>query len=85
MFYTCHDFIFVGTIGIVDWLINYKTTDGKAKNILASETPTNATEAVSTIIETHGAWKSLMDGKAQTDFWLQSTAPLFIGDPVCAA
>ena len=54
---------------IVDWLVNYKTTDGKAKNVLASEEPTDAAAALQTIAETHDAWSKLFSNKDHAKCW----------------
>ncbi len=48
---------------LVEWLIMYKTTDGKPKNKLASHTPDSAAEALKTVEETHQHWKKLVEGK----------------------
>ncbi|CAM9525447.1 unnamed protein product [Phaeothamnion confervicola] len=62
-----------GTLAkIKDWLINYKTSDGKPQNELASDRPRNAGEAAAVIAETHQRWESLVGGAAPHDdaFWL---------------
>merc|ERR1719379_275485 len=44
---------------LVEWLKMYKTTDGKAVNVLTSDTPTNATKAAAVVGECHQSWKAL--------------------------
>jgi len=69
---------------IVDWLINYKTTDGKAKNVLESIVPVNATEAIKTIEETHHAWSKLIKSETQVDsFWIKNTSPVSVAEALC--
>ena len=64
-----------------DWLKRYKTSDGKAENNLASETPKSQTEALAVIQDTHDRWRSLCgkDGSSlgsltskASEFWLNS-------------
>jgi len=56
---------------MVDWLKMYKTTDGKAVNVLASDTPTNAFGAAKVISKCHESWKALKArGAGDTGFWL---------------
>ena len=64
-----------------DWLKRYKTSDGKAENSLASETPKTMEAAMAVIDETHQRWKTLCgkDGtflnqlSSKTEgFWLNS-------------
>ena len=56
---------------LVEWLKMYKTTDGKAINVLASDKPTDAAKAAAVVSECHSSWKAL---KAKcvgdTGFWL---------------
>ena len=57
--------------GILEWLKMYKTTDGKAVNALASDTPTDAAKAASVVGECHESWKALKArGAGDTGFWL---------------
>lgn len=59
------------TAKLVDWLKMYKTSDGKAENSLASETPTSVAEAHAIIEECHERWQALKAGTAGTyDFFL---------------
>merc|ERR1711918_113606 len=44
------------TAKMVDWLKMYKTSDGKAENVLASDTPYSITE------ECHERWQALKAG-----------------------
>lgn len=64
-----------------DWLKRYKTSDGKAENTLASETPKTQSQALEVIQGTHERWKSLCgkDGSSlvslsskASEFWLDS-------------
>jgi 3'-phosphoadenosine 5'-phosphosulfate synthase len=64
-----------------DWLTRYKTSEGKAENSLASETPKPLSEALEMLQEMHQRWKSLCgkDGSSlaslsnkASDFWLDS-------------
>jgi len=56
---------------LIDWLKNYKTSDGKPQNRLAQEEPTTREEAVEIIGHTHERWGSLMKGEVpSTGFWL---------------
>lgn len=55
-----------GTIvRLLDWLKNYKTSDGKPVNRLKSDTPTSATEAIKIIDEVHTFYKNLLSGKTK--------------------
>jgi len=56
---------------LVEWLKLYKTTDGKAVNVLASDTPSSVPEAMAVIEECHKSWKKLKAaGPGSTGFWL---------------
>jgi len=56
---------------LVEWLKMYKTTDGKAVNVLASDTPLDATKAAAVVGECHASWKALKArGPGDTGFWL---------------
>merc|ERR1712070_667529 len=44
---------------LVEWLKMYKTTDGKAINSLASDTPSDSQTAAAVITECHESWKKL--------------------------
>lgn len=57
---------------LVDWLKMYKTTDGKAVNVLVSDTPDDAAKAKEVISECNGAWKKLAVDKTanNTKFWV---------------
>jgi hypothetical protein len=48
---------------LVDWLTNYKTTDGKPVNKLQSSRPSSAEVALRTILETHLFYNDLVAGK----------------------
>jgi len=57
---------------LIEWLKMYKTTDGKAVNELASDTPKTAAEASAVIAECHESWKGLKArGPGDTGFWLK--------------
>jgi hypothetical protein len=45
---------------LVDWLINYKTSDGKPQNTLASNEPASSSEAIEIINQVHGFYKDLI-------------------------
>jgi 3'-phosphoadenosine 5'-phosphosulfate synthase len=67
-----------------DWLKRYKTSEGKAENNLASETPRTAMEAVGVIQETHGRWRSLCGKDGTTVYSLSSkTAGFWLSSPGC--
>jgi len=56
---------------LVEWLKMYKTTDGKAVNELASDTPTDSVRAARVVKECHDAWAALKQrGAGDTGFWL---------------
>ena len=57
---------------LVEWLKFYKTTDGKAVNQLASDTPISAAGASKVIAECHQSWQALKArGPGDTGFWLK--------------
>jgi 3'-phosphoadenosine 5'-phosphosulfate synthase len=57
-----------GTLAnLVDWLINYKTTDGKPQNTLAQPEPTTVEQAVAIIEATNKQWQALRAGTAKHD------------------
>jgi len=57
---------------LIEWLKMYKTTDGKAVNALASDTPISAAGASKVIAECHESWKALKArGPGDTGFWLK--------------
>jgi len=56
---------------LVEWLKMYKTTDGKAVNELASDTPKDSAAAAAVVAECHESWKALKArGAGTTGFWL---------------
>ena len=57
---------------LLDWLKNYKTTDGKAVNLLTSDTPTSAADAAKVVAECHESWKALKADpkRGDSEFWL---------------
>ena len=56
---------------LIEWLKMYKTTDGKAINVLASDTPKTAAEAAAVVSECHASWTALKArGPGATGFWL---------------
>jgi len=56
---------------LIEWLKYYKTTDGKAVNVLSSDTPKTAAQASQVIAECHDSWKALKaKGAGSTGFWL---------------
>jgi 3'-phosphoadenosine 5'-phosphosulfate synthase len=46
----------------VDWLKNYKTSDGKPQNTLTSDEPTSASDAVAIITEVSEFYQALING-----------------------
>ena len=61
---------------LVEWLKRYKTTDGKAINVLASDTPSTTDVAMGVVNECHNSWKKLVaSGPGTTGFWLKWGAP----------
>lgn len=56
---------------LVDWLKNYKTSDGKPVNSLKSDTPTSVEEAIAIVEEVNGFYKNLLEeGAGDKDYWL---------------
>lgn len=53
------------TAKLVDWLKNYKTSDGKAANTFSQEEPTSAAEAVRVVQQVHGFYEDLVKGVVQ--------------------
>lgn len=49
------------TQSLIEWMKNYKTSDGKPVNKLKSETPTTASEAKKIIEQTHEHYKALLE------------------------
>ena len=58
---------------LVEWLKMYKTTDGKAINSLASDTPSDSQTAAAVITECHESWKKLKNSPdaLASGFWLK--------------
>ena len=57
---------------LVEWLKQYKTTDGKPVNKLSSDQMLPASKATSVVAECHESWKSLKArGPGTTGFWLK--------------
>lgn len=55
-----------GTIAnLIDWLKNYKTSDGKPQNRLKSAKPTTPAEALALITEVHESWVKLVKGETE--------------------
>lgn len=52
------------TAKLVDWLKNYKTSDGKPSNRLKQDTPTSAAEALKIIEEVKVFYDNLISGKS---------------------
>ena len=50
---------------MIDWLKNYKTSDGKPVNKLKQEHPTTTTEAEEIIVEVSGFYQKLISGKVE--------------------
>ena len=66
---------------LLDWLKNYKTSDGKPANKLASDIPRTVEDALEVISEVHERWRTLCghDGTRRSNlssktegFWLAS-------------
>jgi len=57
---------------LVDWMKNYKTTDGKGQNTLSNETPTSAEDALKIIDEVAGFYQDLISGtsKPKEEYYL---------------
>lgn len=51
------------TAKLLDWLKNYKTSDGKPQNRLKSDLPTSSTEAIRIIDEVNQFYKKLISGQ----------------------
>ena len=56
------------TKNLVDWLKNYKTSDGKPANTLKSDTPTTVDEALDLVTEVHESWRKLVKGETENTF-----------------
>jgi 3'-phosphoadenosine 5'-phosphosulfate synthase len=52
---------------LLDWLKNYKTSDGKPVNKLKSDSPTTASEAVAIIQQVNLFYKNLVSKDYSTD------------------
>jgi 3'-phosphoadenosine 5'-phosphosulfate synthase len=63
---------------LVDWLKNYKTSDGKPQNRLAQDEPTTPVEALEIIREVNGFYNNLLagdvDASISSEFYLPSNA-----------
>ena len=55
------------TVSLLDWLKNYKTSDGKAVNRLKQDEPTSSFEAIQIINEVNGYYKNLISGQLSDD------------------
>ena len=44
---------------LVDWVINYKTTDGKSPNVLKSKIPLNVSQVLTILDQAHDSWRQL--------------------------
>jgi 3'-phosphoadenosine 5'-phosphosulfate synthase len=71
-----------------DWLKRYKTSDGKAENALASETPRTASEAMGVVQETHERWralcgKSISSGATVDPSRSSKTSGFWLNSPGC--
>jgi 3'-phosphoadenosine 5'-phosphosulfate synthase len=51
------------TAKLIDWMKNYKTSDGKPQNRLSKEEPTTPSEALHVIEEVHGFYNKLISGQ----------------------
>eukprot|EP01041_Mallomonas_annulata_P005359 gene5359-10710_t len=62
------------TAKLMDWFVNYKTAEGKGKNVLKRDKPTGVQEAVTVINEVHQYYKELIGGKVKGsyDFFLDT-------------
>lgn len=61
------------TARLVDWLKNYKTSDGKPQNSLASDVPNSPQQAVEIIEQVSGFYEKMMDGTSiagTQSYWL---------------
>lgn len=62
-----------GTLAkLVDWLINYKTADGKPQNsLLGGDTAAGVDEALNMIETFHARWQALVSGEVMgTGFYV---------------
>jgi 3'-phosphoadenosine 5'-phosphosulfate synthase len=66
------------------WLKRYKTSDGKAENGLAMETPRNVDQAMQVIEEVHMRWQKLcgLDGTHRSSL-PSSTESFWLASPQC--
>lgn len=63
------------TAKLVDWLKNYKTSDGKPVNKLKQEEPTSAAEAIRIVDEVNAFYKKLISGQTPNpkNYFLQKS------------
>ena len=54
----------------MDWLKNYKTSDGKPVNVLASDTPTTQAQATEVVKEVSDMYQSLLKLGSKLDYKL---------------
>jgi 3'-phosphoadenosine 5'-phosphosulfate synthase len=67
-----------------DWLIRYKTSDGKPENKLASDIPRTATQAMAVVEETHGRWKAMCSKDSYGgNFYSSHTSDFFLNSRGC--
>jgi 3'-phosphoadenosine 5'-phosphosulfate synthase len=71
---------------ILDWWKNYKTSDGKAVNSLASDIPRTVDQALEVLNEVHERWRKLCghDGTRRSSLSSQ-TNEFFLASPGCRA
>jgi inorganic pyrophosphatase len=67
-----------------DWLIRYKTSDGKPENKLASDVPRTAQQAMAVVEETHARWKAMCGKDAYGgSFYSSHTSDFFLNSRGC--
>lgn len=69
------------TARLIDWLKNYKTSDGKPQNALASDEPNSPAQALEIIQQVSGFYDRLMDGTSPhpMDYHLGASASPYMG------
>ena len=63
------------TAKLLDWLKNYKTSDGKPVNKLKQDEPTSVGEAIRIVNEVHGFYNKLISGQSPNpkNYFLQKS------------
>jgi len=73
------------TAKLDDWLISYKTSDGKPENKLTSNTPTQPSQAMAVVDQVYGFYNSLIAGGASNSHGYSLPGAPAVVAPVAAA